>query len=267
MQVYHPPQAYNGLAPENVFFVADNANTTVAQGYLVQTYHPYLFPERPINLYLNLASKGPGLDMLMGALLARAVQLRQQTPNLKARVFAQVGMQDASMLSFYQESGFLPDDALDVVRITAPSAKPMAPMGYELGQVPLSQVLEQTAFLMRMNTYRLDVLQQPMLQRYMAMPHFTALYLSRGPEIVGEIAFTGTGDTAHLIGLYVMRNYRQLGLAKTLISAGMRMLNEHGVANVEADVIRRNLAQCRLAQSCGATFVRTACLYPGINYD
>ena len=64
-------EAYNGLAPENVFFVADNANTTVAQGYLVQTYHPYLFPERPINLYLNLASKGPGLDMLMGALLAR----------------------------------------------------------------------------------------------------------------------------------------------------------------------------------------------------
>lgn len=267
MQVYHPPQAYNGLAPENVFFVADNANATVAQGYLVQTYHPYLFPDRPINLYLNLASKGPGLDMLMGALLARAVQLRQQTPNLKARVFAQVGMQDASMLSFYQESGFLPDDALDVVHITAPNAKPMAPMGYELGQVPLGQVLEQTAFLMRMNTYRLDVLQQPMLQRYMAMPHFAALYLSRGPEIVGEIAFAGTGDTAHLIGLYVMRNYRRLGLAKTLIAAGMRMLGEHGVANIEADVIRRNLAQCRLAQSCGATFVRTACLYPGINYD
>ena len=105
MQVFHPAQTTNGLPPENVFLVADSSNTTVAEGYLVQTYHPYLFPERPVNIYLNLYSKGPGLDMLLGALLARAVQLRQQTPNLKARVFAQVGMQDASMLSFYRESG------------------------------------------------------------------------------------------------------------------------------------------------------------------
>ena len=267
MQVFHPAQTQNGLPPENVFYIADSANMTVAEGYLVQTYHPYLFPDRPINLYLSMASKGPGLDMLMGALLARAVQLRQQTPNLKARVFAQVGMQDASMLSFYQESGFSADDALDVVRLTMPNAKPSAPMGYEMGQVPLQQPLEQTAFLMRMNTYRLDVLQQQMLQRYMAMPHFTAIYMARGPEIVGEAAFTGQGDTAQLLGLYVMRNYRRLGLAKTLLAAGMNMLSERGVTTFEADVIRRNIPQCRLAQSCKATFVRTACLYPGINYD
>ncbi|NLI20175.1 MAG: GNAT family N-acetyltransferase [Clostridiales bacterium] len=267
MQVFHPAQTNNGLPPENVFYVADSANVTVAEGYLVQTYHPYLFPERPINLYLSVYSKGPGMDMLLGALLARSVQLREQTPNLKARLFAQVGMQDASMLSFYQESGFVADDALDVVRLNMPQAKPNAPMGYEMGQVPLLQALEQTAFLMRMNTYRLDVLQQPMLQRYMSMPHFVALYVSRGPEIVGEVAFTGAGDTARLIGLYVMRNYRRLGLGKTLIAAGMSMLAERGVTNFEADVIRRNLPQCRLAQSCRATFVRTACLYPGIDYD
>lgn len=267
MQVFHPAQTNNGLPPENVFLVADSANLTVAEGYLVQTYHPYLFPERPINLYLSVFSKGPGLDMLLGALLARAVQLREQTPNLKARVFAQVGMQDAAMLSFYQESGFQADDALDVVRIAAPNVKPSAPMGYEMGMVPLAQPLEQTAFLMRMNTYRLDALQQSMLQRYMSMPHFTALYMSRGPEIVGEIAFTGVGDTAKLIGLYVMRNYRNLGIAKTLIAAGIHQLTERGVTTVEADVIRRNIPQCRLAQSCKATFIRTDCLYPGINYD
>ena len=267
MQVYHPAQTNNGLPPENVFLVADSAHITVAEGYLVQTYHPYLFPERPINLYLSVFSKGPGLDMLLGALLARAVQLRQQTPNLKARVFAQVGMQDAGMLSFYQESGFIADDALDVVRLSMPSAKPTAPMGYELGQVPLQKPLEQASFLMRMNAYRLDVLQHPMLQRYMAMPHFTAFYLSRGPEIVGEIAFTGAGDTAQLIGLYVTPNFRRLGLGKTLVATGLTSLKDRGVTNFEAEIIRRNVPQCRLAQSSKATFVRTACLYPGINYD
>ncbi len=267
MQVFHPAQTTNGLPPENVFFIADSANTTVAEGYLVQTYHPYLFPDRPVNYYLSVSSKGPGLDMLLGALLARAMQLRQQTPNLKARVFAQVGMQDAAMLAFYRDSGFQADDALDVVSISAPNAKPSAPMGYEMGLVPLQKQLEQTAFLMRMNTYRLNALQQPLLQRYMSLPHFTAIYVSRGAEIVGEAAFTGVGDTAQLFGLYVMPNYRRLGIGKTLIAAGMNLLSERGVSKFEADVIRRNVPQCRLAQSCRATFIRTACLYPGINYD
>ena len=31
--------------------------------------------------------------------------------------------------------------------------------------------------------------------------------------------------------------------------------------------IRRNEQQRALAGSCGATFVRTACYYPGLNYD
>jgi ribosomal protein S18 acetylase RimI-like enzyme len=106
-----------------------------------------------------------------------------------------------------------------------------------------------------------------MLQRYMSLPHFIALYISRGPEIVGEAAFTGSGDTAKLFGLYVMPNYRRLGIGKTLIAAGMNLLTERGVTTFEADVIRRNVPQCRLAQNCRATFIRTACLYPGINFD
>lgn len=267
MHVYHPTHTNNGLPPENVFLVADNAHVPVAEGYLTQTYHPYLFPERPINMYLSVYSKGAGLDMLLGALVARAVQIRQQTPNLKARVFAHVGMQDAAMFSFYQESGFIADDALDVVSLSMPNAKPSAPEGYELGQVPLQQQMEQTAFLMRMNAYRLDSLQLPMLQQYMALPHFTALYLARGPQIVGEIALSGTGETARVIGLYVMPNFRRMGLGKTLVASGINVLKERGVRLFEGDVIRRNIPQRRLAQSCKATFIRTTCFYPGINYD
>ena len=80
MHVFHPPQSVNGLPPENTFYVADSANMTVADGFLIPTYHPYLFPDRPINLFMSIRSKGPGRDMLMGALLARAQQIREQTP-------------------------------------------------------------------------------------------------------------------------------------------------------------------------------------------
>ena len=235
MYIFHPPQSVNGLAPENTFLVADSANMTVADGFLIETYHPYLFPERPINLYLSIRSKGPGKDMLLGALLGRAQQLRAQTPQLPARVFAQVSPQDTAMMAFYLESGFDATDALDVISLGVPNARPSAPMGYDMGFVPLT--------------------------------HFFALYLCRGQDVVGEIAFTGEGQAAKLIGLYVSPNYRRLGMAKCLIAAGMKTLSERGVNHVECDVIRRNEMQRLLARSCSATFVRTACYYPGINYD
>ena len=267
MQVFHPPQSVNGLPPENTFYVADSANMTVAEGFLIHTYHPYLFPERPINMFINIRSGGPGRDMLMGALLARAQQLRDQTPQYRARLFAQVSPRDNLMMAFYIENGFDAVDALDVVRLGTPNVRPGAPMGYEMGYVPLTTPAEIQMFMQRMNLNRLDVWQPAMLARYMSYPHFTALYLSRGAELVGEIAFTGEGENARLIGLYVTPNYRRLKMAKTLIAAGMRLLGEKGVTNVEASIIRRNVSQCALAASCSSTFMYTACYYPGLNYD
>ena len=171
------------------------------------------------------------------------------------------------MMAFYLESGFDATDALDVISLGVHNARPSAPMGYDMGFVPLNTPQEIQAFLMRMNAYRLDAWQPALLQRYMSLPHFFALYLCRGQDVVGEIAFTGEGQAAKLIGLYVSPNYRRLGMAKCLIAAGMKTLSERGVNHVECDVIRRNEMQRLLARSCSATFVRTACYYPGINYD
>jgi len=267
MQIFHPPQAVNGMLPENVFYIADSANQTVAEGFIIPTYHPYLFPERPVNLYISIRSQGPGRDMLLGALLARVRQLHEQTSNMPARVFAQVNPQDTAMMGFYLESGFDANDALDVVQLGVPNARPAAPMGYEMQYVPMTNQGEVMGFMQRMNAYRLNVLQPQLLQRYMNLPHFFALCLLRSGELVGEIAFTGDGQAAKLIGMYVTPNYRRMGLAKCLIATGMKLLSDRGVTHVEADVLRRNEVQRALARSCGATFVRTACFYPGLNYD
>ena len=267
MRVTHPAQAVNGIPPENVFLVSDSANMPVAEGFIVATYQPYLFPERPLNIYMNTKSKGPGRDMLLGALLARAQQLRLQTPHLHSRVFAQVAAQDMAMMSFYLDCGFLLDDALDVVEIFLPNAKPSAPMGYHMAAVPLSTDAERAAFLYRMNSYRMDIIQPQLLARYMSMQHFTALYISRGTDIVGEMILMGEGGAAKLIGLYVAPNYRRIGIAKCLIAAGMQQFAGRGVQHFESDIIRRSVEQGRLGQSCKAKFLRTACFFPGINYD
>lgn len=267
MHVFHPPQTNNGLPPENVFVVADSANMPVAEGFLIPSYHPYLFPERPLNYYISLRSCGPGKDMALGAVLGRVQQLRNQNPHLAARAFAQVSPQDTALLGFYMESGFDCNDRLDIVSICPPNAKPSAPMGYDMNRVPFENQAQINGFLHRMNTYRLNAWRPELLQRYMSKPNFLALYISRGQELVGEIAFTGEGSNAMLLGLYVVPGYRRMGMAKHMIAAGMKMLSDYGVNYVEAEVIYRNELQGRLAQSCSATFVRTEWFYPGINYD
>ena len=267
MQIFHPPQAVNGMSPENVFYVADSANQTIAEGFIIPTYHPHLFPERPVNLYMSIRGHDAGKDMLLGALLARVRQLHEQTANMPARAFAQVNPNDQAMIAFYREYGFDTQDALEVVRLGFPNARPAAPMGYEMQYVPITNQGELMGFIQRMNTYRLNVLQPNLIQKYMRLPHFFALCLMRGGEIVGEIAFTGEGQAAKLIGMYVTPNYRRMGLAKSLIALGMKLLADRGVTHVEADVIRRNEAQTKLAHACFAQTIRTACLYPGLNYD
>ena len=269
MYITHPQQSVNGLPPEDVFYAADAAGQPVGEGLLIRTYQPYLFPERPLNLYLSIraGSGGAGADMLLGALLARAQQIREANPQMKARVFTQVDPQDQAQLALYMENGFDSTDAMDVVQVGMPAARPNAPMGYDMGAVPFRTPAERQAFLNRMNLYRMDAWQPAMLERYMSFPHFFALYLSRGPEVVGEIAFTGDGSSAKLLGMYISPNYRRLGLAKTLVAAGLKILGDKGVTHVEGDVIRRSPAQCALASACNCSYLRTACCYPGINYD
>lgn len=267
MRVYHPAQAYQGIPPENMFFVADESNQTIGQGYLIQTYQPYLFPERPVNLFLQMTGLESGRDVLLGALIARSYQLREQTMYLKSRLYTEVPAQDERKLLFFLDAGFKKDDQEDIVTLGAPMARPTAPMGFEMGEVPLDTPLEQSAFLARMNTYRISVLTAETLARYQAMPNFLALYLSRGPEIVGEILFSGTGANASLLGLYIMPSQRRRGLSKSLIAAGLKNLSERGVNHVDAAVMRRNVAQYQLARSCRSTFIRTSFYYPGINID
>ena len=267
MFVFHPQQPVNGVSPENCFYVADSTGQVLAEGLLFPNQYPLLFPDRPLNFFLSIRSHGVGDDMLLGALLARAQLIRDLNPGVRCRVFAQVDPQDMAQLALYMENGFDNTDALDVVQVGMPAARPNAPMGYDMGPVPFSSPAEKMAFLSRMNQYRMDAWTPEMLDKYMSYPHFFALYISRGTELVGEIAFTGDGQMAKLLGLYIHPNFQHLGLAQILIAAGLKILGEKGVNHVEADVIRRSEKQRKLAAACNCSFLRTACFYPGINLD
>ena len=85
MQVTQPNEFYKGLPKEDVFFVKDDQNNPVGEGFLIYQYQPTIFPSRPVNIYFSMTSKPEGEYWLLGSLAARARQLRNQAPGSTAR--------------------------------------------------------------------------------------------------------------------------------------------------------------------------------------
>jgi len=267
MKVYHPQGPYQGMPAENVFHVADDMGVEVGVGYVICFYQPDLFPERPMNLYLHMEAPHGARYILFGALLARAKQMRDLYPNVKARIYTQAEPEDSRTCDFYLQNGFNLDDAEDVVRLSMPEEPSKVPMSMSIANVPLNTEIEQNYMLMRLNQSRISPLNLGYLEVCRQRPHFMALALYKGQNIIGEVLLTGEGYRCELVSMYILPQFRRMGMGKALLHRAMELLKAEGVTQVTAAVLRRSPAQCALAQSFGATFLKTISLYPGINLE
>jgi GNAT superfamily N-acetyltransferase len=265
MRVYHPLGIYQGLLPENVFFVMDDMDIQQGTGYVMPFYQPDMFPQRPMHLYMQLEAPPSCQYMLFGALLARISQLRAQNPYVPTRLYTQLSVEDTRGMEFFLNNGFLLDDAEDLVRFPIPDGADTIPMGCTVANIPLRNEFEQQAMLNRLNQSRIAPLDLNTLGQCMQRPHFLALGIYRNDEPMGELLLSGTGDRAALAALYIRSTYRRAGLGKALLTRALHMLRDEGVTQAEALVLRRSAAQCAMARSFGARFIRTTCFYPGID--
>lgn len=90
MRVYHPQGMYNNIPPENVFLAADEMGNEIGVGYIIRVMQPNVFPDRPVNLFISMECQPVARYMLFGALVARARQMRDENPQLKARVYTAI---------------------------------------------------------------------------------------------------------------------------------------------------------------------------------
>ena len=72
MRITHPQSAFQGIAPENMFFVANDQQIQLGTGYVIQFYQGELYPERPNHLFLQIDCQPSARALMFGALLARA---------------------------------------------------------------------------------------------------------------------------------------------------------------------------------------------------
>lgn len=265
MRITHPQAAFQGIAPENVFFVANDQQIQLGTGYVMQFFQGELYPERPNHLFLQIDCQPTARALMFGALLARAEQLRAMNPNLPARLYAQVPPENQDMLKFYEACGLRNDDGEDMFRFLPPPGVPQAPMGMTFASVPLQDEASQNAFLARINAQRIQPITRDYLQLWQQQQHFMALGFYRGGQPICETVLTGAGSSATLLMIYTRSDYRRQGMAKNLLGAASALLRERGVNTMYTHIFRRNVPQVALLRRLSGAFVRTVTALPGID--
>ncbi len=264
MQITHPQAPYRGIPAEDMFFVSNDQQIQMGSGYLIPFVQRDLYPARPLNIYIEISAQHSARNMLFGALLARTEILLERYPDMKARIYAQLDTSDTDMQTFYQNCGFLMDDAEDMYYFILPyTAAGKIPMGVQYASVPLDTEQQQTAFLNRINAMRISPLTRDQLTLWRNQPGFLALGFYREGRPVSEILTSGNGVNASLIQVYTRSEFRGQGMASQLILQASSILRERGMTGMYAHIFRRNSAQVRLMQVLAAGFVRTVSFLPG----
>lgn len=265
MRITHPNASYQGVAPENVFFVANDQQVQMGTGYVIPFMQAEMYPDRPLHLYMQIDAQPSARALLYGALLARAEQLRTQTPGLPVRLYSLVSPDNLDMMHFFESCGFQNDDGEDLYRFAMPQGYPRVPMGMQFASVPLQDEQSQTAFLNRLNQNRIQPFSRDNLTLWMQQQHFMALGFYKNGLPVAECILTGTGANVTLLMIYTKAEYRRQGMATQLLESAFNLLRQRGVTTVYTHIFRRHVPQMKLVQRFGGSLLRTVNALPGID--
>lgn len=262
MQVIHPQGMFNNLPPEDVFIAVDDMGTELGRGYIIRQYQPHLYPDCPVNLYFTMECQPVAQYLLFGALVARARQLRDFFPNMRARVYTNVVPGDTRTKDFYLHNGFTCDDTEDVLSLPIPEGDGRIPMSCSVAPVALNTPEELQAFIGRLHMNDLTYITPEYVQALQRQPHFLAMSLYRNTDMIGEVLMAGVGDSCELAAIYIQPEHRRQGMGRALLHRSLALMRVEGVRSVATTIMSRSLPQVRLMKDFGARVMQTTAVYP-----
>jgi GNAT superfamily N-acetyltransferase len=257
------------MPPENMFQVLDEDGQSHGSAALSEYTNYAILPECPLNYYLGIqATDTSAFDMLMGAALARARTLRQKNPRMAARIYTACHPGDAELIGEYAAYGFQNDDAvMRMRRIFLDSERgmlPNPPVGCQIAQVALDRAGDEGALLARINGHAVIAQPPSWLKGLMQEPFFIALGMWQDDRLLGEMILTAYGSQGSIQALYTVPDARRRGIASAMIAQAGRILLDHGVRSLIADVWQRNRPANALFQAMGFDSKEAMLLYPGM---
>ncbi|NLE20046.1 MAG: GNAT family N-acetyltransferase [Clostridiales bacterium] len=266
MRLSHPQAPFQGIPAEDVFFAANDQYVQMGVAYIILNMQEEIYPERPLQLYIDIQSQASARNLLLGALLGRAEQIRAGFPQLKGRIYTEISPTQFDLTTFYTQNGFSAGDAREEYVFPLPRGGFQAPMGCEFASVALQTLQDQQNFVARLNRHRLSPIPHDFLTLQMQQPYFLALGFYRAGHPVAEMLATGASpDTAALVMLYVQRDMRRRGVGKALLQAGADLLAQRGVHSAVTQVFAANAPQMGLMRSLGGSRKRIINAIPHVN--
>ena len=117
MRLSHPTAPYQGIPPQDVFFVANDRYVQMGLGFVIPTMNTEMYPDKPLEIYLYIEAQPSARDLLLGALLGRAEQMRARFPGVPAGILGHSEGGAVALLAAAADSG-----ARFVVLLAAPAA-------------------------------------------------------------------------------------------------------------------------------------------------
>ena len=264
MTIVHPMQPVNNMNPEDVFFAIDDLGTQTGYAYILYQLQPGLYPDCPVNLYFSIEGDAGSRYLLFGALVARARQLQNVNPQLRARLYTSLDPEDVQGREFYLHNGFDLEESDAIVALQMPFGDGRIPMSCTVAATPLNTWEEQESLLSRLQMNEITYLNRNALMEILHMPRHLVLGLYRNAGLIGEAIMSGQGDQAELTAIYIEPSSRRQGMARALLHRTMAIMAAEGVTRVTARVMTRSLPQQHLMNDFGATRVGVNMLFPGL---
>ena len=260
--VTHPQGPIDNLPPENILLAVDELNNEAGRGRVIYQYTPHMDPECPVNLYFDMKSSLGARYVLLGALMARARQLREIAPDVPARVYTIVDPRDTESQAFYTSAGMSLQNGEMMVELKRPEYESRIPMGAEVIALPLNTDEEKLAFLTRLSNNDIRHIDFSRLQQFCRSPHFQLLGMVRDNQVVSELMMVGNGDTCELMGIYTHSAYRRQGLARALVHRSMEILSMENANRFVTRVMTRSGPQMGLMHAFQAQELEMIALFP-----
>lgn len=265
MRLSHPSAPYQGIPPQDVFFAANDRYVQMGVGFVILSMNIQMYPQKPLEIFIHIDAQPSARDLLLGALLGRAEQMKAGFPGLAGRIYTELASGNWEMLNFYSRNGFVNADAQEEYVMPVPPGLAQIPMGCQLASVPLSSQQEQYNFLERLNAHRMTPISLDFLTLQMQQPYFMALGFYRGGQPLAEMLMSGVSpDSSALISLYTRSEYRRKGIAKAMILSAAALLRERDTKQIVTQIYSRCTAQMALVKTFNASRRRIVTILPSI---
>lgn len=268
LQIQYSSTAVPGVPRENAFQVTDETGLKMGSATVVEFINEDILPERPLNYYVSISAMDErALDILMGAVRARAMEMRSYNAHMAARLYVACRPSDQAFMRDLQQYGFDMGDAEIRMRkiLHASGRMPGPPVGCVVAPVELEDEVDMRGVLDRSNEYAVTAKPFEWLSRLQGEQYFAVYGVWQDMSLLGQMILTAYGTEGWVQSIYTETGYRKRGVATAMLAHAERVLMDKGVKTINAQVWRRNTRAMSLFQSMKYDSVEPITLYPGVD--